>query len=308
MRYNGSRSIQQRIEDVAETLGSTAKTIQGIKKYYDTQTDFCCVAKSPLNMIYEAVSNEWTLKSFQGATGFRGPAELVRYKSKKICREDLLGHIAWAVESETGIRCMHSKYPSWSAHTQASGSIRYSRSSGCFPLKYVNPCVRWEPLPGGNVECVVFTDRGAEAGRVRVPGKLLVRNGEIDAAMVPGDIKTIGSATRRTRYGVVKIKSGLVLKKIGVAVKMSLPTGYYWEHGIDMATCRAARAEKLAIIDKKNDYRKKSKKLPPVLSACTVKLSLHGMMQKNAGIVMPEYSDFCGQSGDLKHAKFRPIF
>ena len=217
---------QQRIDHLAAVLGSSAKTVSGLKKYAQTY-NFPGPSISPT-------------RTYSATTIYRA--------SKKIGREELLKTIACAVEQKT--MCRHSKYSSWSAHRETSDRIRYARSANCRDLSYTNPCVRWVPQNGGDAVCVVYTDRGAIATALTVSYKIL-KTPQIDAALVPGDVCSSGSKTRRTRYALDLKK--MILVKTGVAVKNADGT---WEHAADMPGIAIARAEKTRKIAEEKHSKK----------------------------------------------------
>ncbi len=207
-----SNTKQDRIDRIAVALGSTAKTVSGLKKFAATHGFPEPVAVTPAH------------------------PHSTEYASRRIGRDDLLVSIACAVEAK--ITCRHSKYSEWSYHRQSADYIRYARSANCRDLHYINPCVRWQPMPGGDAVCVVYTDRGKIATALTVSWKIL-KTPQIDAALVPGDVCSSGSATRRTRYALDLKK--MVLVKTGIAAKNADGT---WEHAADMAGIAVARAEK----------------------------------------------------------------
>lgn len=231
-RLNKTPSKQDRINRIAEALGSSAKTLRGIKKYFESNSF--------------PAHPRWG-KHFYSPE-YRGSAE---YASRKIGRSALLKNIARAVDAALPTQCMHSKYSQWSAHVETSDSIRYARSAKCRDLHYTNPCVRWVPLlDGGDVVCVIYTDRGVIASALTVPWQVL-KSDPIDAAKVPGDVCTSGSKTRRTRWAL-DCKT-MTLKKSGIAVKNADGT---WEHADNMAGIAIARQEKARKIAEEKHSRR----------------------------------------------------
>ncbi|MDD5551360.1 MAG: hypothetical protein PHS34_08880, partial [Candidatus Omnitrophica bacterium] len=150
----------------------------------------------------------------------------------------------------------------WNAHRETSDKITYSNSSHCSPLHYVNPCVRWVPADHGNATCEVYTDRHDLAATVLVSWRIL-KTPQIAAALVPGDVCSSGSKTRRTRWMLDTKKMKLV--KSGIAVKNADGT---WEHADTMDGIAVARQEKARKIAEEKHSQKVEKLTKRIEKLC----------------------------------------
>ena len=236
------KTKQERIEALAERIGSTAKTMAGLKKYYRTH-------KMLKKILIKSLQPYWD-KVYYCHAPKGGYAE---YKTKKICsHRPALKVVADRTDDLSKIKTRHSKYSRLSI-SGAGGTINYKGDYRGYRLSYSDATYRYATLPGGDQLCSIYTDRGKLAIELTVPGRLIPRLTKNSAPLLTDDI--IGEKRHGiiVRYAPKKIdKNKYALEKSGIAVEFSDPTNQerkYWEHGATIRECRSEYARKIAIAE-----------------------------------------------------------